>query len=32
MDKRSQKAGPILYIMVVLVSLWFFYWFNAVYH
>jgi len=28
----SQKAGPILYIIVAFVSLWFFYWFAAVYH
>jgi len=32
MEKNSQKAGPILYIFVCLVSIWFFYWFAAVYH
>jgi len=32
MAKLSQKAGPIMYIIVCIVSLWFFYWFAAVYH
>jgi hypothetical protein len=32
MDKIRKNAGPILYIIVCIISLWFFYWFGAVYH
>jgi hypothetical protein len=32
MDKIRQNAGPILYIIVCLISIWFFYWLAAVYH
>jgi hypothetical protein len=32
MDKLIQNAGPILYIVVSVISLWFFYWFGALYH
>jgi len=30
MDKIRKNAGPILYIVVCLVSIWFIYWFGAV--
>ncbi len=32
MDKLKEKAGPILYAVVVILSCWFFYWFGALYH
>ena len=32
MGKLKEKAGPILYITVVVLSLYFFYWFGALYH
>lgn len=32
MGKLKEKAGPILYGVVVVLSLWFFYWFGALYH
>ena len=32
MDKIRRNAGPILYAVVCIVSLWFFYWFGALYH
>lgn len=32
MDFLKEKAGPLLYIFVAAVSIWFFYWFGALYH
>lgn len=32
LDKLKEKAGPILYGTVVILSLFFFYWFAALYH
>ena len=32
MDKIRENAGPILYVIVCVVSIWFFYWFGALYH
>jgi len=32
MDWIKKKAGPILYAIVCVVSIWYFYWFAALYH
>jgi hypothetical protein len=31
-EKIRKNPGPILYTVVAIVSIWFFYWFGAVYH
>jgi hypothetical protein len=32
MDWLEKKGGPVLFGIVVVVSIWFIYWFAAVYH
>jgi hypothetical protein len=32
MDWVKKNAGPILYTIVCVISIWFFYWFGALYH
>ncbi len=31
-EKLKKNAGPILYVVVSLLAIWFFYWFAAVVH
>jgi len=32
MDKIIKRLGPIIYTMVVVMGIYFFYWFGALYH